>query len=244
MSPKILIALEFWQGDKAQAMQLARHIADMQPGRCESADFLFVSRFDCAQDPDTIKYVSRKFNTFHYRSPKQGTGWPHGCNELWFGGMEWIYSMIEAKKVPPYKAVFTIESDGLPLQTNWIADLSRKWDELQVIKPVYVAGAILNEGQDGEHVNGQAFFSGSLKFLQWIVKRVGGAPPNCGWDFWLRKDFKKWGWAQMPGLRCYWNTKTFTPAQYEQEQRDGTVWLHGVKDNTLYTMSRKKLLNA
>jgi hypothetical protein len=244
MSPKILICLEFWEGDKAQSMQLARFIADLQPGRCDSADFLFVSRFDCSQDAETIKYVARKFNVHHYRSPKSGTGWPHGCNELWFGAMEWIYHMIEAKKVPQYKAIFTIEGDGLPLQSNWIVDFSRKWDELNAIKPVYVAGAILNPGEDGEHVNGQAFFSGDLRFLFWIVKRINGAPSNCGWDYWLRKDFARWGQAQMPGLRCYWGTKTFSQEQYEQEQRDGTVWLHGVKDNSLYSMSRKKLLNV
>lgn len=243
LSPKILIVLEFWQGDKEQAMQTARFIADLQPAHCEAADFLFVSRFDCAQDADTIKYVSRKFNVFHYRSPKQGAGWPHGCNELWFGAMEWIYHFIEAKRVPHYKAIFTIEGDGLPLQSNWIVDFSRKWDELNTIKPIYVAGAILGAGTDGEHINGQAFFSGDLKFLHWLVKQVGGAPPNVGWDYWLRFEFKRRGWAQMPGLRCLWNTKTFTPEQYKSELQDGTVWLHGVKDNTLYNMTRKTLLN-
>jgi hypothetical protein len=45
-------------------------------------------------------------------------------------------------------------------------------------------------------------------------------------------------------MRCYWGTKTFTPEQYAKEQQDGTVWLHGVKDNSLYNMSRKRLLNV
>ncbi len=243
-SSKILIVLQFWEGDKATAMQLAKHIADLQPTHSQEADFLFVNRPDCATDPEVIKYVSRKFNTYSYRSPRSESGWPAGCNGLWFGSMEWVYHMMEAKKIPAYKAIFTIEGDGLPLQSNWIIDFSRKWDELQLIKPVYVAGAILNEGQESEHVNGQMFVSGNMQFLFWIVKRIGGAPANCGWDFWLRKDFKRWGWAQMPGLRCYWGTKTFSPEQYEQELRDGTVWLHGVKDNSLYSMSRKRLLGV
>lgn len=239
---KILLVLEFWQGDKDQAMQLAKFIADLQPGHSDDADFLFVSRFDCTQDTEVVKYVSRKFNTYHYRSPKCGVGWPNGCNELWFGGMEWIYHMMEAKKIPQYRTIFTFEGDGLPLQANWISTFAKQWDRLNVMGPVYVAGAILGEGGPGEHINGQAFFSGDLKFLHWLVKEVGGSPPNCGWDFWLRQEFKRRGWAKMPGLRCYWNTKTFTQQQYDQEQRDGTVWMHGVKDDSLYLMARKRLL--
>lgn len=244
MINKFLIVLQNWEGDKLAALRLAHHLADLEKSHCEGADFLFVSRFDCSHDLPTIQDVSRKFNTHHYRSPKQGTGWPHGCNELWFGAMEWVYHMICSGKIPHYKAVFTIEADGLPLVADWIPRLSKQWDELNAIRPVYVAGSILNPGIVGEHVNGQAFFSCDTKFLHWIVKQVGGVPPQVGWDYYLGTSFKKWGWASMPGLHCYWNTPTMTEERYKQERDNNTIWIHGVKDSSLYTMTRRRLLNV
>lgn len=240
---KILIALQMWEGDKLNALRLARLLADIEPGHQELADFLFVTRFDCSHDLSTIQHVSRKFNTFHYRSPKQGTGWPHGCNELWFGTMEWAYHMMEGKKIPPYKAVFTIESDGIPLVRDWIARYSRQWDSLNAMKKTFVAGAILNKGRIDEHINGQALFSGDLKFLRWLIREVGGAPARCGWDLYLAPSFRKWGWSELPGHRVYWNTPTFSEDWFNRDSKDGVVWVHGVKDSSLYTQVLKKLLN-
>jgi hypothetical protein len=241
VSNKILIVLQFWSGDKANAMRLARFLADIEPEKCPNADLLLVSRYDCSQDEETVKYVAKKFNVHTHRSRRRGTGWPHGCNELFFGSMEWVYSMMQANRVPQYKAIFTCESDGAPLQSNWIKHFSRGWSRLQeTSKPVYVAGALVPH--PAEHVNGNCFFSGNLKFLHWMVRLIGGAPSGCGWDYYLREDFKKWGWAQLPGLRSYWGQKTMSEEGYRKEVSDGTVWLHGVKDDSFYNFTRKTLL--
>lgn len=243
MSDKILIALQFWEGDKLMALRLAQHLAELEKSHSEAADFLFVSRFDCSHDMHTIQDVSRKFNVHHYRSPKQGTGWPTGCNALWFGTIEWAYHMMKAGKIPQYKAIFTIESDGLPLRSDWIRTLSSSWDALNSIKQIYVAGAILNPAEPGEHINGQAFFSGDSKFLKWVLAQESVVHPRVGWDYFLGQAFKKWGWSQMPGLQCYWGTPTMSAERYQQEIAKGTVWIHGVKDSSLFTLTRKKLLN-
>ncbi len=57
---KILIALQFWKGDRDMAMKLARLMADLEPKHSDDADVLFISRFDTMQDVDAVKYVSRK----------------------------------------------------------------------------------------------------------------------------------------------------------------------------------------
>jgi hypothetical protein len=237
---RILLVLQYWKGDIKQAMTLARFIADIQPGLSEVADFLFVARFDCPHDTDTIKYVSKKFRTYHHTSKRRGTGWPNGCNDLWFGAMEWVQSMIEAKKVPAYKAVLTFESDCVPLAANWLNQLSNAWDDAVAKSPTFVLGAYLTA--PGPHINGNAMFSCHPAFLHWLVRKVGGAPPNAGWDYVLYKDFRRWGAANLPGLKSYWATKTFSEEGFNREIAEGTFFLHGVKDDSLLRMARKKFL--
>ena len=237
---RILLVLQYWKGDRAQAMRLARFIADLQPGKCQNADFLFVSRFDCDHDLETIQYVSKKFNTFHYVSKRRGTGWPNGCNDLWFASMEWVHSMIGAGKTPAYKAVFTFEADGVPLAQNWINQFSQAWDEATSRHETFVLGAYLTA--PGPHINGNAMFSGNPAFTHWITHQVGGCPPRAGWDFVLYGDFKRWGAHNFPKLKSYWGTKTFTGVKFESELANATVWIHGVKDDSLLDFSRKHFL--
>jgi hypothetical protein len=235
---KILLALQYWDGDKAQAMELARLIADLEPKHCDIADFLFVNRFDCKPDEVAIQYVGRKFNTFKYKSPGRGVGWPDGCNTLWGCTLEWFYHMKVAKKIPQYKAILTFEADCVPLRSDWIHFLIDGWDSLQ---PTYVAGARVEAVGIHEHINGNAFFSGDKNFLHWVVKRTR-IPPGVGWDYWLANEFRKWGWAELPGMCCRWGTKTFTEKQFKDEVSAGTAFLHGVKDDSALKMSRKLLL--
>ena len=75
MNNRILLALQFWEGDKKPAMEVARLIADLESKHSDIADILFVSRFDCQQDPKTVEYVSRKFNCYtHVNKHRQGVG--------------------------------------------------------------------------------------------------------------------------------------------------------------------------
>jgi hypothetical protein len=237
---KLLLVLQYWKGDRDQAMALARFIADLQPFKCANADFLFVARFDCPHDMDAINYVSKKFNVSHYVSKRRGTGWPNGCNDLWFGAMEWVQSMMAERRIPAYKAIFTFEADGVPLSPNWINQFSADWDAEAKKHETFVFGAQLEA--PGPHINGNAMVSGHPAFLHWVVRKVGGAPPNAGWDYVLYRDFKKWGAWNYPKLRSYWGSKTFTRAGFANELSAGTVWLHGIKDNSLLEMARKKFL--
>ena len=58
---KLLLALQYWDGDKEMAMKVARLIADMEPAHNADVDFLFCSRFDCTHDMDSVAHVAKKF---------------------------------------------------------------------------------------------------------------------------------------------------------------------------------------
>lgn len=238
-SGKILLALQYWKGDRDQAMRLARFIADLQHGHSDLADFLFVSRFDCGHDDETVKYVSRKFDTHTFISRRRGKGWPHGSNDLWFALIEHVNDQIEKRRFRHYKAVFTFEADCVPLSPRWINHFIEQFDAANATRPTYVMGALL---PNGPHINGNALFKCDLAFTRWLSKTVSAAPPRAGWDYVLAGAFAKWGWAVLAGLKSYWNSPSLPESQIEQEFREGTVFIHGIKDDSLLTSARRRLL--
>lgn len=240
---KFLICLQYWSGDRAQALQLARLLADIEPTMSERADFLFVSRFDCTHDAATVAHVARKFKVFTHTSKRRGTGWPLGCNSLWFGTMEWFFRKIEARQVLPYKAAFCIEADGIPMSKTWIADLSNQWDVINKRKPVVMAGAWLANGPipDCGHINGNAMITGDLKFLKHLVLRIQDVKGTVGWDYGLAPMFRDWGWSDMHLIRSVWR-QPITEEIFLRNQREGTIWFHGIKEDNGIKLCRKFLL--
>jgi len=235
MKQKLLLAIQFWDKDKEQAMKVARLIADLQSGFCEAADFMFVARFDCTQDMKTVEHVSRKFNVHHFINTRhRGAEWPHGCNSLWFGTMDYVYTMSVAKRIPEYKAVLTFEADSAPLSPNWISELSRGWDEAK--GKVY--GAM--QSNPAPHVNGNALFSADRDFLKWVTRDVGGCSPHAGWDFVLASEFRKRGWADCPKMRSWWGYPTMSEETFNQLSREGVVFFHGVKNCSLVEHVRNR----
>ncbi len=243
-SNKILLALQFWDGDKAQALQLARLLADLEPKHCDIADFLLVSRFDTAHDPATIKHVSRKFNTFSYVSKGRGTGWPAGCNDLLFGTLGWLFHKKQAGQIPGYKAIFTFEADGVPMRRDWISALRAAWDDANKVKPVCQAGAWLENGPDDKgtgHINGNCLLSGDLTFLKWFFNAAGSVTCNRGWDWWMAPKFKARGWANVPQIRSVWRYP-MSEELFLTGMGEKIIWWHGIKDLAGINLCRKHLL--
>lgn len=232
---KLLLAIQFWANDQKQAMQVAKLISDLESRHCTTADFLFVARFDCTHDMDSIREVSKKFNVHHHISRRRATGWPWGPNELWFETMQYAYEHFVAdQRVPRYKAVLTFEADAFPLCPNWIPMLSDAWDTAGV----NVLGAM--QRYPGIHINGNAMFSLDQKFSHWLTRSVSGCTPHGGWDFVLAPHFRKWGWANSNLFRSWWQTPTMGPETFEQLQREGVAFLHGVKDDSVIRLVREK----
>jgi len=240
---KILLCLPFWEGDKVLAMGLAHLIADIEPGHCALADFLFVSRFDTEHHLPSVRMVSRKFNTHTHTSKRRGTGWPLGCNDLFFGAMEFVYHRMQSGRIPNYKAIFVMGADGAPLHRDWVAHLHHHWDMANRTKKIYVAGALANGPDDRGHVNGDAaMLSGDLAFMKWLVLDVGGVKAAAGWDWVLAGEFHRWGLVGFSKIKSHWRRPTFTEADWAAEQADGTRWLHGFKGPELHSIARKELV--
>jgi hypothetical protein len=220
-------------------MQVARLVADLEPRHSELADFMFISRFDCTQDPSTMEYVSRKFDVHHYvNKDRRGEGWPFGCNELWFGTVDRVYTLAQAKLMPTYKAVLTFEADAYPLSPGWIGRLSMEWDRLHA-KGANMIGALIDPGP---HINGNCLVSGEAEYLHWLARKLGGCSPQGGWDYLLRDKFKQHGWAGSKLFRSHWRAPTMSEGFFENLLKEKVCLCHGVKDDSVDRMVRRRYL--
>lgn len=240
MKQKIVIALQFWEGDRDQAMRLINFLADLEPKHNELADFLLVYRPDCRPPGAEAQYLSRKFNTFVYRSPKSETGWPQGCNALAEATCEWVSCMIEANRVPKYKCVFLCEADGGPVSRDWVAKMSQAWDTANARQSVVIAGPLVYA--PAEHINGNCMVTCDPKFMKWFTRGPRQHTAG-GWDYVMWPVFKQKGAANIIGMRSYYNTPHFSLEEYEQMRREDLIWVHGDKSGDLIKWGRQQLLN-
>lgn len=243
-SNKILLALQFWDGDRTASLRLADLLADLEPKHSDLADFLFVCRFDSGHDQATIRKVSRKFNVFSYVSKGRGTGWPLGCNSLFSGTIGWFYHKALAGQIPAYKALFTFEGDGIPMRKDWVKGLHEEWDLVNAKKKVFQAGAWIPNGPygpSGGHINGNCLLSGDFAFMKWLTRSMESINVAAGWDWIFAPQFRQWGWSDIPKIRSAWRT-ALTEKDFLAGAEERRVWHHGIKDDFGIKMCRKHLL--
>ena len=234
---KFLLALQFWDGDRAQALDTARLVADLEPRKNPEFDFLFSARIDSSHDRKVVEHVSRKFDTYTHMGRRRGTGWPAGCNDQWFDTMTRVYELCKTKKLPQYDAILTFEADCSPLRPGWLELLSAQWLRAKV----KIMGSLLQA--PGEHINGNAFFSGNMDFLWKIAHKIIGCSPTGGWDYLMAPLFKQAGWFNCPLMRSEWTRALeFTKEEYERQLDAGLVFHHGMKNNSLQKLVRARWL--
>lgn len=233
MPTKFLIALQYYHGDVVLVNKLIDLVVDLEGGHSDRADFLLVSRYDHTPDPKLAMKLSRKFNVKTHRCRRQATGWPHGCNEMWFDTMTLAYEQIKAAKWPKYDGILTLEADDCPLSRNWVNLIGDEWNR----RPggSVCMGDVVSH--PGEHMNGNAMFSTDLKFLG-EIRKLGAAPVTQGWDYWLSAKFRKWGWYDSPIIESWWKTPTATKHALTEARGRGCVLLHGVKDASAINIIR------
>lgn len=171
----LVLNLQYWHGDQAQAMALARLIADIEPVKRDDVTFLFSARFDTEFDQSTIDYVSKKFaHVRTFRSSSRGTGWPQGPNDLFRDSYQYCIEMMRNGNMKGDGILF-LESDDVPVDMNWINHLIHEWKHCGKM----VLGCWLMEGDCGvEHINGNCIIHKDF----WRRNRDILNPKTGGWD--------------------------------------------------------------
>jgi hypothetical protein len=244
----LVLNLQFWNGDKNQAMELARLIADIEPNFREDVEFLFSARFDTEHDKKTIDYVSKKFRVFTHKTTRRATGWPKGPNALFADSYQYC---IERTRDGSMKgeAILFIEADCVPLDMHWINHLVAEYKACGKM----VMGAWLEEGDCGtRHINGNCIIHKDF----WRKNRRILAPCNGGWDadckhllmpnghpsrliwsdYHLGTDRNPW-----KGCDYLWETKRYRDQRNPLYGQDiNPVWFHGPKTMEGIECVRKK----
>lgn len=175
MTP-ILICIPFWQNDKAQAIDLCRIIAGLQPHHVgQAAHVLLVNRQDCSSDVNMVKIIMAKFNTFTLTSSSPMKGWPSGPNGMFASTMIHISNNSQNK----YECVYWMEPDAIPLCPNWFADLTNEWRGRHPKALVVGCRGDANGDGSGDHITGCALYHPNFaRLMPEVLKTNGGA-----WDF-------------------------------------------------------------
>lgn len=234
---KLLVCLQAWEGDIAQAEELAHLLCDLSPKRGPylCADIALITRFDCRPfAKKTVACLEQSFeNVFQVVGDRRESGWPGGCNALWFSTIWWSAGMLRDKRFT-YPALFTTEADACPLVKDWDHQLFAEWNKAKRI----VVGDWLDSGSDEcGHVNGNMLVDSNIAKLD---PKMIGCDATQAWDTVLAPTFKRLGWYDTPLIHSIWKTPTLPDKDIEKLTSDGVVWLHGVKDSSVVDYVAKK----
>lgn len=249
----LILNIQFWSGDKAIAMKLARLIADIEPKFRNDVSVLFTARFDATHDEETVLYVSKKFPVHKFTTTRKATGWPNGPNQMMGESYCHCIELVRGRKVNA-KAILFIESDAVPLHKDWINMLIEEYKQ----SGKQVVGCWLGAGDCGvEHVNGNCIIG--IDFWRGKNRGILTPPSQGGWDavlfgiirphaypsrliwseYWLGTERNPW-----KGDDYLWEPKRFVDKNNPLFGMDlYPVWFHGPKNGLGIPAVRKRLLN-
>lgn len=233
MKGPIVLALQFWSGDKAKAMRLAKLIADIQPASTHSYHFLFVPRFDCDVDRETMEYVAKKFPVTVHKTKRKEIGWPAGPNGMASDLFMESLQRWRTRAWSNVEAVWLLEADAMPLKANWLDLIRAEWETAGKEGKI-VLGAWQKEWSPVGHVNGNLLFAPNLASR---VRGLEGCPPHIPWDTYHAVALSR-HWKKSSLMVNFYKRTEVKPEELQPQW----CFVHGVKDDSLYDFIRATLV--
>lgn len=228
---KLVLALQYWEGDREQAVRLAKFIADLEPTYRHDVEFCFIKRWDATFDQDAMEHVSKKFLVHCRTTPHHPIGYPIGPNCMTFN------TLHAATKWENVKAVLLFEYDCIPVAKDWLNQLIQEWDRAAG-QGKLVLGSWRASNNPLGHINGNMLFDPKLA----SVVDLGKEPPEMAWDiFW--PDVFQPHWMRS-GLVANRHRETNVSEARILTPECGTkppVLVHGVKSGCTWKVAEKLL---
>lgn len=227
---RIVLAMQFWEGDKQAVGRNVRRIVDNEPVFRSDFEICLIARYDCKHDPEIVEYAKKRFRVSTYTSPRRATGWPHGCNELWCETMCEAYRRVKSGEWAQVRALFTMEGDCIPVDRDWLNKLTDSWNEAET-KGKWIAGTVASyDGTEkGVHCNGNALFHANLFHL--LGPRIAGCRADIAWDAFYSNVFKP-HWLGTNLMANLYTRREVSRREIVELRKHGVVMIHGVKDDT------------
>lgn len=231
----MIIALQYWAGDEAQALRLARLLADLEPEFREDVILFLARRSDCAVSHEatrTVAYCSKAFETRLLTNSRHEVGHPDGCFGLWAGTAIGLYQLLLNGIIPwtTCRDAFFCEADGAPVRTDWLDRLIEA-HETTKLKGYRITGAKMDWPY--AHVNGNMVMDLQLTA---DYPSLMECPPGVAWDLHhgpilMREARDGHAILNVCGSRN-WAPEVLRCIGTQ------TAWLHGCKDESVFNYAR------
>ena len=239
---KLLIVINYWEGDRLMAKTLAELIADLEPKRNEKADILFFRRYDAEQMPNLlIDKMTDKFVKCKQLKCRRmnAVGYPYGPNEMFYDLLERMNNMEWQSE---YYAFLNMEADCVPLAPGWIDKLIEEFGSAYD-EGKFAIGHVVQHNP-GTHLNGSALYSNDFWQRAGGMNMIGG-PAASAYDIYhanrilpIAKD--------SSAMLMDFNRKTINESDLDNVRKNGEkpVYLHGVKDMSALVGIRNKYIKG
>lgn len=231
----MIILLQYWTGDEARALTLARLLADLERNQRKSVYLVLARAFDCgwSEEAERVReHCSRVFTVLSVQSTVQKTGHPDGAFGIWSGALDRLYQLWQQPAFPwaAGRTVFCCEADGAPLRPDWI-DRIIAAHTMTRGKGLRVTGAAMDEPMP--HVNGNFIMDLQL----WAdYPSLRDCPPGVAWDLHHAPILLREARSSYV-IRNEYNTRDWKPGSLAPIGRE-SAWIHGFKDNSVLDFVR------
>lgn len=227
----ILICIPYWEKDKTEAIEVCKIIAGLQTGHVgATAHVLLICRQDSTIDPNMVKIVSAKFNTFTYKSQSPLKGWPAGPNGMFGNAMIHIANNFKEK----YECLYWLEPDAIPIRPNWFWDLVLEWRRKHPNAWIVGCRADCNGDGTGDHITGCAIYHPNIARLMPCLTTCS----LVAWDYMHRaKIIQVAGHTKL--IENYYKARNL-PHTIVDRANHGVVIVHGAKDRSVINAVKSK----
>ena len=225
---RIVLAMQFWEGDKEAAMRNIRRIVDNESVFRNDFEVMFVARRDCSHDVDTVNYAARRFPTTTYTCSGRAQGWPNGSNEVWCETMQESLRRVKSGQWAQVRALLTFEADCVPVNRGWLHRLTEEWTATEKAQ-CWLTGWWNAQYSPVGHMNGNMLVHPKLSQF---FPRIAGASCNRAWDQEFAPTFAP-RWRKAGFLENLYGEKNVTEERIRHIIAQGAVLIHGVKDRSV-----------
>lgn len=237
---KLLIVIQYYDGDKSAAEDLGALIAGLERVRNHTADIMIFRRFDALDySNEIIARLRDKFDKVFVETSRRrdAKGYPFGPNQMWADIVGMVSQMPQWRD--NYFAFLPLESDCVPVHPNWINELS---EEFRFSKAKnYSAIGHIHE-TPVKHMNGVGVYDS----LIWSIvggNKLNGANPQVAYDIYHSKDILPLAY-DTPLIMMQYQRPTITPSDLFKKWKNGVepALFHGVKDGSARAAVRAKYI--
>ena len=243
----MIVALQYYEGDRERTFALARLLADLEPSPRDDLLLALVCQPDTPTPESTnltLRYCENKFPTIQVMSARGTPDYQEGCGQLWAGTMNYFYQMFE-EGTTRHDSILTLDGgDGVPLHRNWF-DLFKAEHDKTISSGKLVTGTPYNQGGCPLLINPNMASHLSLWKLEPSLREI---PHYTGsmltiFDTHHRQTLLKHTSLSSIVKTDWRGDGNKISLGLMRSRSEKSIWLHGYKDDSLYEVAREHLSN-